>query len=134
MNDFTSRGMSDLLYDTLSIIKDNGINNTEATTELPSTESVFPCRVLCTPNESILKSQNGIPILKDFQMTIEHWSDKSRFCMDMASNTDKALQKYNILRTNTQQLLQDNITNKYRLITIYEVHYNAITNSFEPIK
>lgn len=134
MNDFTSKQFSDLIYDILSIIKDDGTNNTETTLEMPTTESVFPCRVICIPNESILKSRDSLPILKDFQITIEHWSDKQRQCMDMSDKTDTGLRQYNILRTNTQQLLQDNITQKYRLITIYEVHYNAITNSFEPIK
>lgn len=131
IKEFTIKDMSDLLYDDLSEIKDDNINKTEAVLQTPTTESVFPCRVINTPLDSVIKSENATPILKDFQATIEHWASKQRECMEMASNTDKALQKRNMLRTNTQPIIYDNVTKKYRLITIYEVRWNALTNSFE---
>lgn len=134
IQEFTTKDMSDLLYDDLSQIQDDEENNTEAVLQTPTTESIFPCRVINTPLDSVLKSENGIPILKTFQITIEHWYDSQRQCMEMASNTDKVLQKRNMLRINTQPIIYDEITKKYRLITTYEVHWNGLTNSFEFIK
>lgn len=134
MQEFTTKDMSDLLYDDLSQIKDDNKNKTEVTLQNPTTESVFPCRLINTPLDSVLKSENAIPILKNFQITIEHWSESQRKCMEMASNTDKVLQKRNMLRTNTQAIIYDDITKKYRLITSYEVRWNNLTNSFQFIK
>lgn len=132
--EFTTKQMSDLLYDDLSQIKDDNENETEAILITPNTESIFPCRLIDTPLDSILKSKNAIPLMKDFKVTIEHWNEKQRNCMEMASNTDKTLQKRNMLRTNTQPIIFDEITQKYKLITSYEVRWNAITNTFEYIK
>lgn len=134
IQEFTIKDMSDLLYDDLSLIKDDNKKKTECVLQTPTTESVFPCRLINTPLDSILKSENAIPVLKDFQITIEHWAEAQRKCMEMASNTDKALQKRNMLRTNTQPIMYDEITKKYRLITSYEVRWNGITNSFNFIK
>lgn len=132
--EFTTKDMSDLLYDDLSQIKDDNKTKTEVTLQNPTTESVFPCRLINTPLDSVLKSENAIPVLKNFQITIEHWSESQRKCMEMASNTDKVLQKRNMLRTNTQPIIYDDITKKYRLITSYEVRWNGLTNSFQFIK
>lgn len=134
IQEFTIKDMSDLLYNDLSLVKDDNKNNTEASLQTPTTESVFPCRLINTPLDSVLKSENAIPVLKDFQITIEHWASKQRNCMEMASNTDKALQKRNMLRTNTQPIMYDEITKKYRLIISYEVRWNGLTNSFNFIK
>lgn len=134
MKEFTIKDMSDLLYDDLSQIKDDNINDTETVLTTPTTESKFPCRLIHTPLDNVIKSENAIVVLKDFQITIEHWESEQRKCMEMASNTDKVLQKRNILRTNTQPILYDEITKKYRLITKYEVRWNALTNSFQFIK
>lgn len=128
--EFTTKQMSDLLYDDLSQIKDDNENETEAILITPNTESIFPCRLIDTPLDSILKSENAIPLMKDFKITIEHWAEKQRFCMEMASNTDKVLRQRNMLRTNTQPIIYDEITKKYRLITSYEVRWEALTNSF----
>lgn len=133
IQEFTIKDMSDLLYNDLSQIRDDD-KNTETTLQNPTTESVFPCRLINTPLDSILKSENAIPVLKDFQITIEHWSESQRKCMEMACNTDKALQKRNMLRTNTQPIIYDEITKNYKLIISYEVHWNGITNSFNYIK
>ncbi len=134
MNDFTTKDMSDMLYDILSEIEDDKANNTEAVLTTPTTKSKFPCRVVCTPLESVRQTENAIPILKDFQVSIEHWASKQRECMEMASKTDLELRKKNFIRTNTSPILFDEITKKYRLITTYEVRYNAITNSFNFIR
>lgn len=128
--EFSTKDMSDLLYDDLSIIQDNKGANTETVLTTPTTESVFPCRVIETPLENTNNSNNGIPIRKTFQVSIEHWAEKQRFCMEMASNTDKQLQKRNFTRTNSGPIIFDQITKKYKFITTYEVRYNALTNSF----
>ncbi len=134
MKDFTTEQMSDIVNDMLEEIEDVKGQNTETTLTMPTTESIFPCRVIGTPLESVNKSRNAIPIRKTFQFTIEHWSDKQRFCMEMANNTDLKLREKNIIRINTNPILFDQITKKHRLVTIYEVRYNAITNSFEYVR
>lgn len=134
IKEFTTRDMSDLLEADLNSIKDNGKCNTEVTLENPTTKSTFPCRLIYTPLDSVRKSENAIPILKDFQITIEHWASKQRNCMEMASNTDEVLRKRNMLRINTQPIIYDEITKKHRLITKYEVRWNALTNSFNFIR
>lgn len=132
--EFSTKDMSDLLYDDLSVIQDNEGINTEAVLTTPTTESKFPCRVIENPLESINKTQNGIPILKTFQVSIEHWDNEQRFCMEMANKTDKQLQKRNFIRTNSSPIIFDQITKKYKFITTYEVRYNALTNSFSYIR
>ena len=134
MKDFTTEQMSDMLNDMLENIEDIKETKTETTLTTPTTESKFPVRVINTPLESVNRSRNAIPIRKTFQITIEHWGDKQRFIMEMANNTDLELRKKNIVRTNTSPILFDPITKKYRLITTYEVRYNAITNSFEYVR
>lgn len=134
MHDFTTKDMSDLLYDILSEIKDDETNKTRVVLDTPESKSKFPCRVIDTPIERINKTENAIPILKTFQATIEHWTSKPKECMEMANKTDIQLRKYNLIRTNTNSIIFDEITKKYRLITTYEVRYNSIMNSFEFIR
>ena len=132
--DFTVKDMSDLLYDDLSKIQDIKGTDTETTLTMPTTESVFPCRVLHIPLETINMTDNARPIRKTFQVTIECWSDTQRFCMEMADNTDKVLQKRNFTKTNPNEIGFDAITKKYRIINTYEVRWNALTNSFQFIR
>ena len=134
MYEFTTKDMSDLLYDDLSTIQDIEGTNTETVLTTPTTESVFPCRVIETPLESTNNSNNGIPVRKTFQVSIEHWDNEQRFCMEMDNKTDKKLQKRNFIRTNSSPIIFDQITKKYRFITTYEVRYNALTNSFSYIR
>ena len=134
IHEFSTQDMSDLLYDDLSTIQDNEGENTEAVLTTPTTESKFPCRVIETPLESVNKTNDGIPIRKTFQVSIEHWDNEQRVCMEMADKTDKQLQKRNFTRTNSSPIIFDQITKKYRFITTYEVRYNALTNSFSYIR
>lgn len=134
MYEFTTKDMSDLLYDDLSIIQDNAGINTEVVLTTPTTESTFPCRVIDTPLESINNTNNATPIRKTFQVSIEHWDNKQRVCMEMADRTDKQLQKRNFTRTNSSPIIFDQITKKYRFVTTYEVRWNALTNSFSYIR
>ena len=132
--EFTTKDMSDLLYDDLSTIQDNEGVNTETVLTTPTTESTFPCRVIDTPLESINNTNNAIPIRKTFQVSIEHWDNDQRVCMEMANKTDRQLQKRNFIRTNSSPIIFDQITKKYKFITTYEVRYNALTNSFSYIR
>ena len=134
IHEFSTKDMSDLLYDDLSVIQDNEGKNTETVLTTPTTEGVFPCRVLDTQLENVNKTNNGVPILKTYQVSIEHWDEEQRFCMEMANNTDKQLQKRNFTRTNSSPIIFDQITKKYKFITTYEVRYNALTYSFCYIK
>lgn len=134
MNDFTTKDMSDLLYDILAEIKDDEENKTEIVLQTPTTESKYPCRVINTPLESVTKTENAIPVRKTFQVSIEHWDSYQRECMEMANKTDITVRNKNLIRTNTSPILFDEITKKYKLITTYEVRYNAITNSLEFIR
>lgn len=134
IHEFNTKDMSDLLHDDLSIIQDNGEEDTEAVLTTPTTESKFPCRVIETPLESVNKTNDGVPIRKTFQVSIEHWDNKQRFCMEMANNTDKKLQRRNFTRTNSSPIIFDQITKKYRFITTYEVRWNGLTNSFSYIR
>lgn len=131
MKEFTTRDMLDLLYDDLSKIKDDNENITEVKLQTPTVESIFPCRLINTPLDTVLKSQNTIPVLKDFQITIEHWAEDKSNCMKMASNTDQILQKRNMFRANTQPIIYDETTKMYRFITSYQVRWEALTNSFK---
>ena len=132
--EFSTKDMSDLLYEDLSTIQDNEGVNTEAVLTTPTTESTFPCRVIDTPLESVNNTDNATPIRKTFQVSIEHWDNEQRFCMEMANNTDKQLQKRNFTRTNSSPIIFDQITKKYRFVTTYEVRWNALTNSFSYIR
>ena len=134
IHEFSTKDMSDLLYDDLSIIQDNAGINTEVVLTTPTTESTFPWRVNDTPLESINNTNNATPIRKTFQVSIEHWDNKQRVCMEMANNTDKKLQKRNFTRTNSSPIIFDQITKKYRFVTTYEVRWNALTNSFSYIR
>ena len=134
IHEFSTKNMSDLLYDDLSIIQDNAVINTEVVLTTPTTESTFPCRVIDTPLESINNTNNATPIRKTFQVSIEHWDNKQRVCMEMADRTDKQLQKRNFTRTNSSPIIFDQITKKYRFVTTYEVRWNALTNSFSYIR
>ncbi len=134
MNNFTIKDMTDLLYNILSKIKDNQENETKVVLQTPTTDNIFPIRVINTPIESVIKTQNAIPILKNFQITIEHWAIEQTETMEMSSKTDIELMKKNIIRTNTSQITFDEIIKKYKLTTTYEVRWEGLTNSFICIK
>lgn len=125
MNELTLKEFSDLLYDKLVEIKE------EVLLQNPNTKSKFPCRTIGTPLERVLKTQNAIPILKHFNVNIKCWCSKQRECMEMASETDIKMRDYNLVRTNTSDIVFDDITKKYWIQLTYEVRYNALTNSFQ---
>ena len=134
IHEFTTKDLSDLLYDDLSTIQDSEGVNTEVALTTPTTESTFPCRAIDTLLESVNNTDNATPIRKTFQVSIEHWDNKQRVCMEMANNTDKQMQKRNFIRTNSSPIVFDEVTKKYRFITTYEVRWYAITNAFHYIR
>ena len=131
MTNFTSKEMSDLLYTDLADIKDDGTNKTDVVLQTPTTKSKFPCRVIDTPLESVISSNNAEPIVKGFQVTIEHWAGTPRECMEMSAKTDTVLRARNFVRTTTVQSMFDEITKKYRLLATYENKFYAVDNSFQ---
>ena len=134
MSNFTIKDMSDLVYTVLSDIKDDGINNTECVLRNPTTKSTFPCRVIGTPLESVTKSFNAIPIEKNFQISIEHWSNSQRESMDMSSLTDEKMREKNFIRINTSNVWFDETTKKYIIRTTYENRYYSVNDSFEVVR
>lgn len=123
MNELTTKQFSDLI--------ENKLKELEETVTLGelSNESVFPCRKIGTPLETTLKTSNAIPILKQFQIAISHCHESLEQCMEMVSKTDKKLQQYNLIRITTSQIIHDEKTKKYNLTVIYEVRWEALTNS-----
>ena len=134
ISEFNARELSDLIYTKLSTIYDDNENATDVVLQTPTTASKFPCRVINVPLEQVTKSENAVPVVKRYQITIENWAKGQRDCMDMADKTDTALRDINGVRTATTPILFDEVTKKYRLIATYELNYYGVNNSFEVIR
>lgn len=134
ISEFSAKELSDLIYTILSEIQDDGTHATDVVLQTPTTSSKFPCRVINVPLEAVTKTDNAIPVTKSFQVTIENWANLQREAMAMGNNTDNALRGINLIRTNTTQVIFDEVTKKYRLIANYEVTYYGVNNSFEVIR
>ncbi len=129
MRDFTEKDMSDLVCTKLEELEE------EVVLDTPTSESIYPCRVILTPLVSIRNAENTTPVLKRIQITVENWCDKQRKCMDMINKTDEKLKELNMLRINSNgTILFDEITKKYRMIGTYEVNYNALYDAFFCVK
>lgn len=118
----------------LIIQKLETITGKNVTVQNPTDKSTFPCTVVRTPLERILLTENGIPVKKVFSISIEEWALKQYNCMSMSNDTAIKLREYNLIKNNNDNIIYDDITKKYRLVSNYEVNYNGITNSFEMIK
>lgn len=129
-----TREMSDLVYSILSTIVDFGEEATECVLNTPTTMSKFPCRVISTPLESTSSSYNAIPVVKNFQVSIEHWANNQRDSMDMSYKTDEKMAEKNFIRTNTSNVWFDETTKKYIIRTTYENRWYSINDSFEVIR
>lgn len=134
ISEYSAKDLSDLIYTKLSVIIDGGQTATDVVLQTPTTSSKFPCRVINVPLEQTTKSENAIPLVKRFQVTIENWAKGQRDCMDMGNRTDTALRDYNLIRTSTTPVVFDEVTKKYRLIATYEMNYYGVHNSFEVIR
>lgn len=118
------KDFSDLVYEKLNTL------NKEVVLEEPEAESIFPCFVIRTPLESVRESMNAVPLMKQYQISIEYWCDSKRECMEETYNMDEVLSTINLVRTNTSNIEFDKITRKNRIICTYEVRYDCINNSF----
>lgn len=134
ISEFSTRELSDLIYTYLSEIQDDRTTYTDVVLTTPTTTSKFPCRVINVPLEQVTKTENAIPIVKRYQVTIENWAKLQRDVMDMGQRTDEALRGINLIRTTTAQVIFDEVTKKYRLIATYEMDYYGVHNSFEVIR
>ncbi len=128
MNEYTIEEFSNLIVEILEDIKE------EVVLQNPDVTSTFPCTVVRTPIETILLRNGNIPVRKKLSISIEEWADKQITCMNMLTQTELELRKYNILKTSNDISFIDTITGKYRIINTYETIYNGLTNSFDLIR
>lgn len=129
MEELTIKQFSDLTYNKLSELEE------EVSLSNPTTGSTFPCRIISTPIEVVQKTdRKGINLLKQFQISISHFGLSQNECMEMVSQTDNKLSEYKFVKTNTLQIKYDNEIEKYNLITVYEVYWNALVKSFMSVK
>lgn len=128
MNEYTIEEFSNLIVEILGDIKE------EVVLQNPDVTSTFPCTVVRTPIETILLRNGNIPVRKKLSISIEEWADKQTTCMNMLTQTELELRKYNILKTSNDISFIDTITGKYRIINTYETISNGLTNSFDLIR
>lgn len=117
---------SDIVYEKLESLYEN-----KPVLSNPNTESKFPLLELHTPLKSVLKTENAVPILSRFQISITCWNESQRKAMEMTDKVETKLQEINFTRTNTSPSRYDPILQKYGITITFEVRYNSITNSFE---
>ena len=129
MIDYSIKAFSDLVYDKLKDLKYKQVL-TNPTIEDKQKELIE----LHTPLKSVNKTESGFPILSTFQMPITCWNEKQRRCMEMTNEVQTKLQDFNFVRTNTSPSIYDSILQKYAITIIFEVRYNALTNSFQFIR
>lgn len=129
MEELTIKQFSDLTYNKLSELEE------EVSLSDPTIGSTFPCRIISTPIEVVQKTdRKGVNLLKQFQISISHFGISSNECMEMVSQTDNKLSEYKFVKTNTLQIKYDKETEKYNLVTTYEVCWNALVKSFMSVK
>lgn len=128
IRDLSIKEFSDLIYEKLESLKYKQILTN------PTTASVFPSLELHTPLKSVNQTENAVPLLSTFQMSITCWNEKQRKCMEMTNEVDTKLREFNLIRTNTSPAIYDSILQKYGITITYEVKYNGLTNSFEFIR
>ena len=129
MIDYSIKAFSDLVYDKLKDLKYKQVL-TNPTIEDKQKELIE----LHTPLKSVNKTESGFPILSTFQISITCWNEKQRRCMEMTNEVETKLQDLNFIRTNTSPSIYDSILQKYAITIIFEVRYNALTNSFQFIR
>lgn len=128
IKDLGIKEFSDLVYDKLEDLKYKPILSN------PTTEDKSKALIeLHTPLKSVLKTENAIPILSRFQMSITCWNKSQRKVMEMTDEVSEKLQKFNFKRTNTSPSIYDSILQKHAITITFEVSYNSITASFNII-
>lgn len=129
MKDLSIREFSDLVYEKLESLK------YKQTLSNPTTEDKEKELIeLHTPLKSVNKTEKAFPILSTFQISVTCWNEKQRKAMEMTQEVETILQELNFIRTNTSPAIYDSILQKYGITIIFEVRYNALTNSFQLIR
>ena len=125
IKDINEKDMSDLVYQKLLELDGEVIKTS------PTTNSVFPCRVLETPLIRILNIDGVNPILKEIQITIQNFANTQQECMDMINQLDEKMKEINMIRleSNTPIVFDESIK-KYKMIGTYEVNYHALYDAF----
>lgn len=128
VNELTAKELTQMLETKLSLLEEPVL------LQNPTDETAYPCRAIQIPLETIIKTEKGTPILKTFKVSIEHYGSTKYEVMEIASETDKKLQELNFIRTETIKEVVDELTGKFKFITIYEARYNGLTNTLNFIK
>lgn len=129
MKDYTIEEFSDLVCEEIEKLK------YEVTLTNPTVEDNYSELIeLHTPLKSVNKTENAIPIMSTFQISITCWNKEQRKAMQMTSKVEEKLQELNFIRTNTSPAIYDSILQKYGITITFEVRYNTITNCFKYIK
>ena len=100
----------------------------------PDDKEQFPSIVVSNPMKSIKITEDNIPVLTRFSISIESWTNSKYDSMGMFEQISKLLRQYNFVYVGSPIDMYDEITKKYRYGGRYEVNYNGLTNSFEKIK
>lgn len=124
VDNFTTEQLTKMIYEKLEPL------GYEIVLSNPTTKTKFPTIVINTPLESVSKKYNKDILEKRFQVSIECWTDKKYKMMRIMEEISQIMIKYNLVKTNTTQDMFDDITQKYRISSTYEVKYNGLTNSF----
>lgn len=106
----------------------------EITLDYPDNTQPFPLALVTNPMQSIKLTEDNIPVLTRFSITIEWWTNKKYESMKLFEETNKLLRQYNFLMVGNAIDIYDDNTKKHRFGGRYEVNYNGLTNSFERIK
>lgn len=125
IKDINEKDMSDLVYQKLLELEGEVIKTS------PTTDSIFPCRVLETPLICIQNIDGVNPIVKKIQITIQNVADTQQECMDMINQLDEKLKEINMVRFESNiPIVFDESLKKYKMIGTYEVNYHALYDAF----
>lgn len=125
IKDINEKDMSDLVYQKLLELEGEVIKVP------PTTDSIFPCRVLETPLICIQNIDGVNPILKRIQVTIQNVASTQQECMDMINHLDEKLKEINMIRLESSTpIVFDESIKKYKMIGRYEVNYHALYDAF----
>lgn len=109
----------------------NEISALEVVLSNPKADSIFPCAVVGTPLDRVVRTSEGQPVEIALSVSVDYWANSKYECMRLEKEGIEKLRKLNLQKVNTNIDLYDDITKKYRLGGSYECYYNALTNSFE---
>ena len=101
----------------------------------PTDDAIFPIGVVNNPMEDVVMTDDdNIPIIKNFSITIEWWTNSRYESMKLCQETNLKMRTLNLLKVGNTIIRNDEVTSKYIVGETYEVRYNGLTNSLEKIK